>query len=112
MSSPKIHTPERLSSDSGSDSDGPTKDKIWIDKASELFKVNRKRKLLARKYKQLSKDLQNLSNDQTTKRGRYEYRLISRLGPVNYSQIPELKDVDLEAHRKPNVSTWKLEVVE
>jgi hypothetical protein len=87
-------------------------EETWISVADDLFKSLRKRKRLDVRCKKLSKELQGLSDDRTTKRGRYEYRLIPRKGAIEYSRIPELKDVDLEPYRKEEVKTWKLEVIE
>ena len=84
----------------------------WIETADKLFKITRKRKRLNEKYRELSNQLRDLSDYQTTKRGRYEYRLITRKGPIEYGLIPELKGVDLEEYRKGEVKSWKLEVVE
>jgi len=84
----------------------------WIETADELFKVQMGLKRLREENTKLSKKLQGLSGERTTKRGRYEYKKSSRKGAVNYSSIPELKRVDLEAYRKPEVTTWKLQVVE
>lgn len=84
----------------------------WIETADKLFKVQMSLKRLREENTKLSKELQALSGGRSTKRGRYEYKRSSRKGAVNYSSIPELKRVDLEAYRKPEVTTWKLQVVE
>ena len=94
-----------------SEEEDSLEDKAWIRTADELFKVGRKRKRLDKKYKKLSKELQKRSDNQTTKKGRYKYRLIPRKGAIDYRQIPELEEVDLEGYRKDEVDTWKLEVV-
>ncbi len=86
-------------------------DKAWIRTADELFKIGQKRKRLDKKYKSLSNELRKRSENKTTKKGRYKYRLISRKGAIDYHQIPELEEVDLETYRKDPVDTWKLEVV-
>lgn len=109
-----ISTP--TSSDSDTESFSSDEDsleiKAWTRTADDLFKVCQKRKRLNKKYKSLSKELRERSNNKTTKRGRYEYRLIVRKGGIDYSQIPELDEVDLETHRKNEIESWKLEVVE
>ena len=97
--------------ESSSDNEKTLENKAWIRTADALFKVCRKRKRLDKKYKSLSKELKERSDSQTTKRGRYEYRLIIRKGGIKYDQIPELNGVDLEVHRKEEIKSWKLEVI-
>lgn len=82
----------------------------WVELADDLYKVSRKRKRYERKYKNISKELRDLSDHRTTKRGRYEYKLIKRKGPIQYSEIPELQGVDLEPYRKEKVDNWQLRV--
>ena len=84
----------------------------WIDTADQLFKVRRNMKRLREQSIFLSNKLQKLSNHQTTKKGRYEYRRSERKGNVDYSKVPQLQGVDLEPFRKRPITSWRLEVVE
>ena len=84
----------------------------WIETADELFKVKRHLKRLREEDSRLSKKLQSLSDDRTTKKGRYEYKRGERRGTVDYSKIPILQGLDLDEFRKNPITTWKLDVVE
>ena len=44
--------------------------------------------------------------------GKYYLKKMERKGHVDYASIPELKDVDVEKHRKPGCEMWKLQVIE
>jgi len=84
----------------------------WISVADRKFKVQNELKRLREEDSQLAAKLKTLSGGKTTKRGRYEYKRSLRKGGVDYKAIPELKTVDLDTYRKPEVEIWRLQVVE
>jgi hypothetical protein len=70
--------------------------KIQISELTEMF--NRKMSLL-----KIS------AEGKTTTFGNYRLSFSVRPGAVDYSLVPQLKDVQLESYRKPDVSVSKLE---
>lgn len=88
------------------------KESIWIRKARELHNIRCKLNELLRIEKILSRDLQQLSQSQAARYGSFSFTPIVRKGSVDYSAIPELREVNLEQYRKPPVTSWKLSVVE
>lgn len=84
----------------------------WLETADDLFRVKMQLKRLREKDSVLSKKLKGLSGGKTAKRGRYEYACSARKGSVNYAVVPQLQGINLEPYRKPDVQTWKLQVVE
>jgi len=80
----------------------------WLKKATELMKI----KQLVREYEkvesQLLTELKLLSDNVPSKSGNFVFDCITRKGLVDYSKIPELKDVNLELYRKEPTNAWKL----
>lgn len=44
--------------------------------------------------------------------GKYKFKRALRKGNIDYKNIPELKEVDLEIYRKPDISSYQLEKVD
>ena len=80
----------------------------WI----EIAKKTHEAKQLAKYYKQeeqkLLDQLKALSNNKNAKGGEFVFTMSERPGAIEYKNIPELKDVDLDLYRKETVSCWKL----
>ena len=88
-----------------------SKDSRWVKKATELKLVQQSRKEIEESEKQLLAELKDLSGFEPSKGGQFRFDYVMRKGSVEYKNIPELKNVDLEAYRKEEVQVWKLEIV-
>ena len=53
--------------------------------------------------------LKIIANNKTTVFGNYRLSFSVRPGAVDYTQIPQLKDVKLDSYRKADVTVTKLE---
>jgi len=84
------------------------RDKEWVDIASKLKEIHDKIKFLESKKRRLSTLLVRLSDNKNSCAEGYEYKYLVRSGSVDYSLIPELKDMDLSMYRKEDVGYWKL----
>lgn len=76
--------------------------------ARELLDIKEKLKFLKKKEKELSVALQEVCEFKTTSHNGYTFKTIERIGIIKYSDIPELKDLDLEPYRGTPIVTWKL----
>jgi hypothetical protein len=83
----------------------------WLKKAIELMKIKQMLKEYDKIESQLLAELKLLSDNVPSKSGNFVFDCITRKGLVDYSKIPELKDVNLELYRKEPTSAWKLSMV-
>jgi len=81
---------------------------IWVDKAKELFSIQEKKRQLEKLEEILKKELVSLSGEVNSQGGGFIFETYNRLGSIEYKDIPELKAVNLERYRKPDVLCWKL----
>ncbi len=58
--------------------------------------------------KELANQLKELQGNEPLSFGGIRYFYEERIGSVDYSAIPELKQIDLDRYRKPIVRVWKL----
>lgn len=82
----------------------------WLMKAKELYNIQQQRRALEKREAELGIELRTLSNNQPMSFGGMRYYFEIRSGYVDYNAIPELKNIDLNKYRKPNVITWKLAI--
>lgn len=82
----------------------------WLMKAKELYNLQQQRRFLEKREKELSLELQALSNNEEKSYGGIRYYYEIRTGYINYHEIPELKNVNLDLYRKPSMKAWKLVV--
>jgi putative phage-type endonuclease len=95
-------------------------DRDYIQKTDSdfLHHVHEYRKLLIeeKKIEQLKENHRNalihLANKQNVEGGGLRVRQTSRRGDVDYSAIPELKGIDVEKYRKPNIASVRITEVE
>jgi hypothetical protein len=78
----------------------------WILVAQQLAKVQSLRK----KY-ELEESKKLLQNNESYEEGRFSFALEVRKGTIKYDQIPELKNIDLEQYRGPNIDSWRFKVL-
>jgi putative phage-type endonuclease len=83
-------------------------DELWEIYASQYKSVNQKMKELELQEKELREELISLSGQSNSKGAGISLCQIQRKGNVDYSKIPELKNVDLEKYRKPHSSSWRI----
>lgn len=56
----------------------------------------------------MRKELISASQSQNSKGCGVKLQKVMRKGSVNFSEIPELIDVDLEKYRKPTCESWRI----
>lgn len=83
---------------------------IWLSKARELYNVTQERLALEKKEHTLALELRDLSDYKSYSFGGLNYFIETRLGPIDYGSIPEIKNIDLNKYRKAPVQVWKLKV--
>jgi hypothetical protein len=86
------------------------KNNVWLSKAKELYTITQERLALEKKEHLLALELRDLSNYEAYSFGGLSYFIETRLGSIDYSSIPELKNLDLNRYRKGPVKVWKLKV--
>lgn len=82
----------------------------WIDIAKKLAVAQKHRKESERMESIWASILQTLSEGQSSRGGQFTYDKIVRKGSIKYSDIPMLKNIDLEEFRGKEVESWKLTV--
>lgn len=83
-------------------------DKTWITIAEQLHEAKQMLKYYKAMEQKLLKQLVTLSNAKNSLGGKYVLTMEERLGSVNYKEIPELENVNLDMYRKDPVICWKL----
>lgn len=87
----------------------PCTDELWNKIALEIHETQQMKKELESKIKLLTNQLIALSQDKNTCGLDFYFQKIERKGTVDYSLIPELKNVNLELYRKSDSTYWKLD---
>lgn len=87
------------------------RDAEWIEVAQTLRKVQEMRKNLETQESLLVGKLKALSLGENSRGGTFVFTKSFRKGSVEYAQIPQLQDVDLEVYRKKGVEVWKLDQI-
>jgi putative phage-type endonuclease len=83
-------------------------DDLWQKCASEWKCVVDEIKSLEKQEEDLRSQLIFLSAESNTKGGGISLCHVNRKGNVDYSKIPELKNVNLDIYRKPSSSSWRI----
>jgi putative phage-type endonuclease len=79
--------------------------------ASDLYKdLIRYQKELEGRIEKAKNNLIDLSKNQNCKGNSISLTKVARKGNLDYSQIPELRQIDLEKYRKPVSSYWKISI--
>lgn len=79
----------------------------WESAASQWKAVSEKLKDLKRLEKEARDELIKLANGRSVRGSNVKLTRIMRKGTVDYSKIPQLKDVDLEPYRKEPINMWR-----
>ena len=82
--------------------------KEFVELAEKLKKRQEMIRFLRKEEADLKARLLGVCKNETTSFDGYTYLRVDRKGPVKYSDIPELKNVDLETYRGDSVTSWKL----
>jgi hypothetical protein len=77
--------------------------------AKEAYALKMQIAELKEKHERLMERLKIMSNGETTVFGKYRLSFSIRPGVIEYSRIPQLKDVPLDFYRKEPVHVSKLE---
>jgi len=83
-------------------------DREWEEFALRWKLVTDSIKQLEKEEESLRSQLVLLSGQYNTKGAGVSLCQINRKGTVDYSKIPELKSVDLEAYRKEPITSWRI----
>jgi putative phage-type endonuclease len=81
----------------------------WLNAANEWTKINQQMKELEKQEKKSRSALITLSNNENSIGGGVRLSRIISKGRVDYSCVPELKSINLDAYRKPANESWRLE---
>lgn len=82
----------------------------WNEYANMYQEVDRELKALEDKKDYLRKKLIELCEDQSSQGSGLKIMKIITKGRIVYDEIPEIKNVDLEKHRKASVISWKFTI--
>jgi putative phage-type endonuclease len=83
-------------------------DDLWIHAASEWSEVRSKLQVLQDREDELRRALCDMSNGVNTCGGGVKLSKVVRKGNIDYKNIPELEDVDLEQYRRPTTQFFKI----
>ena len=83
-------------------------DNEWMRTAEDYIQACLTRKEFEKKEAGLKARLIELSNDQNTIGGGVKIIKIAKKGSISYSEIPEIKNLDLEKYRKEPVEYWRI----
>lgn len=83
-------------------------DELWEQCADEYRTLIQTKKDLELQEERLRKQLIFLSGESNTKGAGISLCHVTRKGNVDYSKIPELKNVDLDLYRKDSSSSWRI----
>lgn len=83
-------------------------DPFWHDASLRLLRIRESRLALDKEEEFLKNQLIYLSEGKNSKGAGISLSQITRKGNIDYSKIPELKDVDLEKFRKESTKSWRI----
>lgn len=81
--------------------------RAWLMKEEELYGIIRKRKELEAQEEIVRKEMFAMCDGQAMRGYRLKIVPVESIGRVEYGNIPELKEVNLEAYRKPTTVQWR-----
>lgn len=85
---------------------------VWVTVASEFYQIQIQRKALEKQEEDLKKRLLELSDNRPSTGGGLLFTVSFRKGSVDYKAIPQLRGLDLEPFRGPEVASWKIQKLE
>ncbi|CAB4166039.1 COG5377 Phage-related protein, predicted endonuclease [uncultured Caudovirales phage] len=82
----------------------------WLECAREYQRISQEVKRLSIEEEKYKNMLIAMSGNKNSKGAGLKLSRISRKGVIDYTQIPEIKNMDLEAYRKPASFYWTVKV--
>lgn len=83
-------------------------DEKWEELASRWTILMESMQKIEQEQELIKKSIIELSGQSNAKGAGISLCQVYRKGNVDYSQIPELKNVDLDAYRKPPINSWRI----
>jgi len=83
-------------------------DRSWNEKAQEWNRISRQLKNFEEIESKLRKELIQMASGRNCKGAGIKISSSTRKGNVDYSSIPDLKNIDLEKYRKPPTQVWRI----
>jgi len=83
-------------------------DGIWQECARKWKSVSEDIKCLEKYQEELREQLVFLSGERNSRGAGISLCQVTRRGNIDYSKVPELKDVDLDKYRKESTSSWRI----
>ncbi len=83
-------------------------DILWENVVYHWKNANDRKKMIEKEEEELRSQLIFLSGGYNVRGSGISLCKINRKGSVDYSKIPELKNVDLEKHRKESTTSWRI----
>lgn len=80
----------------------------WTKVAAQLYAQQQIVKEAVKLQEDLKDKLKHLSKNGSHAESHYQFTKELRAGTIDYRAIPELKEINLEAYRKPPVQYWTL----
>ncbi len=80
----------------------------WISISEEYKHHEKEIKILEKRKEELKDYLIQLSNEENAKGNGIILTKVERKGIIDYKNIPEIKQMDLEKHRKPSSFYWQV----
>lgn len=85
------------------------RNEAWVLKCKQIEEVKKLKEKYEAIYEKMVEELKFLSEYEPAKGGGYVFSSYIKRGHIDYSQIPELKYVELEDYRKPSIVVWRLD---
>ncbi|MCH9614015.1 MAG: hypothetical protein SP1CHLAM54_10240 [Chlamydiia bacterium] len=83
-------------------------DEEWLEVTERWLKLKEHLDMVKEEEQRLRAELIQLAKDRSCRGGGVRLLRSMRKGTVQYGEIPELKDVDLDKYRKPTAVSWNL----
>lgn len=80
----------------------------WIELSERYHELMLEKTLLAFEEAKIKEKLISLSENRNTRGGKLLVSKVVKKGNVNYSNIPELRNVDLEKYRNEPITYWRV----
>lgn len=83
-------------------------DTLFVQAENERIKIMQERKSLDKRDQENKNTLIKLADKKSCVGSLIKVQLIQRQGVIDYTLVPELKDVDLEPYRKKGFDSWRI----
>lgn len=83
-------------------------DDAWTDCAANWKQINNSIKELEKQEDYFRKQLIFLSGESNIKGAGISLCKVKRKGAIDYGKVPQLKGLDLECYRKPEITSWRI----